>query len=216
MCPSHNATGSDHGQFDRTHWSMVLEAVQSRAPGAPQALAELCARYWRPLYAFVRRRGRSPEDAQDLVQGFFEHLIRNRGLGTVDRSKGRFRSFLLASLQNFMAAETRLARAEKRGGRAELIRLDWRDAEARLGFEPEDRLTPETLYDAQWALLLLRRATEHLQKEQDAVGKEKLFSTLNSFLGGEVGAPASIPYEEAARPLALGGAAVTSLIHRLR
>jgi RNA polymerase sigma factor (sigma-70 family) len=127
---------------------MVLEAVQSRAPGAPQALAELCARYWRPLYAFVRRRGRSPEDAQDLVQGFFEHLIRNRGLATVERSKGRFRSFLLASFQNFMAAEIRLARAEKRGGRAELIRLDWRDAEDRLGFEPEDQLELHGLCEA--------------------------------------------------------------------
>jgi DNA-directed RNA polymerase specialized sigma24 family protein len=103
---------------------MVLEAVQSHAPCAPQALAELCGRYWRPLYVFVRRRGHSPEDAKDLVQGFFEHLIRNRGLATVGRSKGRFRSFLLASFQNFIAAEMRLARAEKRGGRAELIRLD--------------------------------------------------------------------------------------------
>ena len=99
---------------------MVLEAVQSRAPGAPQALAELCRRYWQPLYAFARRRGRSPEDAQDLVQGFFEHLIASRGLATVDRSKGRFRSFLLASFQNFITAENRRARAEKRGGRAEV------------------------------------------------------------------------------------------------
>jgi len=121
---------------------MVLGAVQSRAPCAQKALAELCGLYWRPLYAFARRRGRSPEDAQDLVQGFFEHLIGSRGLATVERSKGRFRSFLLASFQNFIAAETRRAGAEKRGGRAELIRLDWRDAEARLGFEPEDQLTP--------------------------------------------------------------------------
>ena len=90
-------------------------------PGGPQALAELSRRYWPPLYSFARRRGRSPEDAQDLVQGFFEHLIDNRGLATVDRSKGRFRSFLLASFQNFIAAEIRTARAKKRGGRAELI-----------------------------------------------------------------------------------------------
>jgi DNA-directed RNA polymerase specialized sigma24 family protein len=95
--------------------------------------------------AVNRRRGRSPEDSQDLVQGFFEHLIGSRGLATVDRSKGRFRSFLLASFLNFITAETRRARAEKRGGRAELIRLDWRDAEERLGFEPEDQLTAETL-----------------------------------------------------------------------
>src|SRR6516225_9976353 len=97
---------------------------------------------WRPLYAFARRRGRSPEDAEDLVQGFFEHLISSRGLATVDRSKGKFRSFLLASFQNFISVETRRARAEKRGGRAELIRLDCQDTEAHLGLE--DLVTPET------------------------------------------------------------------------
>ena len=112
-----------------------------------------------------------------MVQGFFEHLIGSHGLATVDRSKGRFRSFLLASFQNFMAAEARRAGAEKRGGRAELIRLDWRDAEARFDFEPEDRLTPETLYDAQWALLLLRRATERLSKNKPRREKPKSFKS---------------------------------------
>jgi len=94
-----------------------------RAPGGPQALAELCAHYWRPLYAFARRRGHTPEDAQDLVQGFFEHLIGRDGLSAVDRAKGRFRSFLLASFQNFMAAEHRRAHRQKRGGAAERLRL---------------------------------------------------------------------------------------------
>ena len=102
MGQDYSSAGPDQGQFDKTRWSMVLEAMQSRAPCAPQALAELCRRYWQPLYTFARRRGRSPEDAQDLVQGFFEHLIGSRGLATVDRSKGRFRSFLLASFQNFI------------------------------------------------------------------------------------------------------------------
>ena len=193
-----------------------MEAVQGRAPGAPQALAELCRLYWPPLYAFARRRGRSPEDAQDLVQGFFEHLIENCGLGTVDRSKGRFRSFLLASFQNFMAAAIRTARAEKRGGCAELIRLDCRDAEANLAFEPEDRLTPETLYDAQWALLLLRPATERLQQEQGAKGKGETFRILKGFLGGAGGGCVPVTYEEAARALGVGVAAITTHIHRLR
>jgi RNA polymerase sigma factor (sigma-70 family) len=206
----------DHGQFDKTRWSMVLEAMQSRAAGASQALAELCGHYWRPLYAFARRRGNSPEDAQDLVQGFFEHLIASRGLVGVDRSKGRFRSFLLASLQNFMASESRRARAEKRGGRVELIRLDWQDAEAGLAFEPADQLTPETIYDAQWALLLLRRATERLQQEQAAAGKVETFRTLQGFLGGDGGGRAQLTYEEAARALSLGVPAVTTTIHRLR
>jgi RNA polymerase sigma factor (sigma-70 family) len=216
MGQDYSSAGPDQGQFDKTRWSMVFEAMQSRAPCAPQALAELCRRYWQPLYTFARRRGRSPEDAQDLVQGFFEYLIGSRGLATVDRSKGRFRSFLLASFQNFISTETRRERAQKRGGHAELIRLDWRDAEARLGFEPEDRLTPETLYDAQWALILLRSATERLQQEQTATGKAETFRTLKDFLGGDGGGRDPVTYEEAARALGMDVTAVTTLIHRLR
>ena len=211
-----SSAGPDDGQFDRTRWSMVLGAVQSRAPCAQKALAELCGLYWRPLYAFARRRGHSPEDAQDLVQGFFEHLIGSRGLATVERSKGRFRSFLLASFQNFINAENRRARAEKRGGRAEVIRLDWQDAEMRLVFEPEDRLTPETLYDAQWALLLLHRATERLEQEHAVAGKAKTFRTLKGFLRREVESHTPVTYQEAADALGVGVPNVTSLIHRLR
>jgi RNA polymerase sigma factor (sigma-70 family) len=216
MGQDYSSAGPDHGQFDKTRWSMVLEAVQSRGPDAPKALAELCGLYWRPLYGFARRRGHSPEDAQDLVQGFFEHLIGSRGLATVDRCKGRFRSFLLASFQNFMTAETRRARAEKRGGHAELIRLDWQNAETRLVFEPEDRLTPETFYDAQWALLLLHRAMGRLEQEQAAAGKAKTFRTLKGFLGREVDCHAPVTYDEAASALGVGVPNVTSLIHRLR
>lgn len=208
--------GREDGQFDKTRWTMVLGAVQSRTPCAQKALAELCGLYWRPLYAFARRRGHSPEDAQDLVQGFFEHLIGSRGLATVERSKGRFRSFLLASFQNFISAENRRTRAEKRGGRAKVIRLDWQDAETCLVLEPEDRLTPETLYDAQWALLLLRRATERLEHEQAVAGKAKTFRILKGFLGGDVDSHAPVTYQEAAEALGVGVPNVTSLIHRLR
>ena len=104
----------------------------------------------------------------------------------------------------------------KLAGRAELIRLDWQDAETRLGFEPEDRLTPETLYDAQWALLLLRRATESLEQEQAAAGKAEIFRTLKGFLGGDIESRAQITYEEAARVLGFSVSTVTTLIHRLR
>jgi RNA polymerase sigma-70 factor (ECF subfamily) len=204
------------GQFDKTRWSMVLGAMHGRAPCAQKALADLCGIYWRPLYAFARRRGHSPEDTQDLVQGFFEHLIGSRGLVTVDRRKGKFRSFLLASFQNFISAEDRRARAEKRGGRAELIRLDCQDTETRLALEPEDRLTPETLYDAQWALLLLRRATERLEQEQTVAGKAKTFRILKAFLGRDVDSHAPVTYEEAAHALGVGVPNVTSLIRRLR
>ncbi|MBV9673812.1 MAG: sigma-70 family RNA polymerase sigma factor [Verrucomicrobia bacterium] len=216
MSQDDSSGAPDYGKLEKTSWTMVLQAVQSQAPGASQALAALCGRYWRPLYSFARRRGYSPDDSEDLVQGFFEHLISGRGLATVDRSKGKFRSFLLASFQNFMAAEHRHAHAEKRGGRAQMIRLDCQDAEARLGLEPEDRVTPEMLYDAQWALLLLQRATERLRREQAAIGKAEIFQTLKGFLGSDIGTREQITYNEAARSLGISEAAVTTIIHRLR
>jgi RNA polymerase sigma factor (sigma-70 family) len=215
MDQDHSSAAPDPARFDLTHWSVVLAAAQSRAPGGPEGLADLCARYWRPLYAFARGRHHSPEEAQDLVQGFFEHLIRSRGLSSVDRTKGRFRSFLLASFQNFMANEGRRARTERRGGRIEFIRLDWPDEEGRLAFEPHDRLTPETLYDARWALLVLRRATYRLEQEQAVAGKGEVFRILRGFLGDE-GTHAGVSYEEAARALNLGMPTLKTLIHRLR
>jgi RNA polymerase sigma-70 factor (ECF subfamily) len=215
MNQDQSSTVPNAARFDSTRWTVVLEAAQSRVPGGPDALARLCARYWRPLYGFARRRGYGPEDAQDLVQGFFAHLIERRALRRVERAKGRFRSFLLASFQKFMANETRRAGAEKRGGRVELLRLDWRDEEDRLSFEPEDPLTAEILYDAGWALLLLRRATDQLEQEQVAAGKGAAFQTLKAFLGGE-GARAKVSYEDAARALKVGVPAVKTLIHRLR
>ena len=105
MEQDHSSAALGHARFDSTRWTVVLEAAQSRAEGGPEALARLCERYWPPLYSFARHRGNGPEDAQDLVQGFFQHLIESRALGTIDQAKGRFRSFLLASFQNFMAME---------------------------------------------------------------------------------------------------------------
>ena len=215
MDQDQTSTVPEAARFDSTRWTVVLEAARSRAPGGPAALARLCARYWQPLYGFARRRGYGPEDAQDLVQGFFVHLIERRALRRVDRSKGRFRSFLLASFQKFMANETRRAGAEKRGGRAEIVRLDWHDEEGRLSVEPEDPLTPETLYNARWALLLLRRATDQLAQEQTAAGKGAAFQVLKAFLGGG-GARAHVSYEGAACALQVGVPAVKTLIHRLR
>ena len=205
----------DPGRFKATRWSEVLEAAQSRAEGEPEALARLCERYWPPLYGFVRYRGYNPEDAQDLVQGFFEHLIESRALATIDQAKGRFRSFLLASFQDFIAMEHRRAGAEKRGGRAEVVRIDWQKAEERTGFEPEDRLTPETLYDARCALELLERATRHLEREQAARDNIQTFRTLRPFLGDE-GTRAGLSYESAAQALNVGIPALKTLIHRLR
>jgi RNA polymerase sigma factor (sigma-70 family) len=203
------------GRFDPTHWSLVLEAAQSEAPGAVEALAELCTRYWPPLYAFVRHRSHSPENAQDLVQGFFEHLIASHGLRSVAPAKGRFRSFLLASFQNYTVSEIRRTHREKRGGRAELIRLDWENAEGRLAFEVADPLTPEILYDAQWALLLLERATKRLEQEYETSGKAQIFATLQGFLGNE-GSQGKVSYEESARALQSSVSAIRTMVHRFR
>ncbi|MBV9999561.1 MAG: hypothetical protein JO015_10665 [Verrucomicrobia bacterium] len=215
MDPKDSPEAYSPAGFEPTRWTVVLDAAQSAAPGGPQALARLCARYWRPLYTFARGQGHSPEDAQDLVQGFFAHLIEHRALRSADRAKGRFRSFLLASFQHFMANERRRARTEKRGGHAEVLRLDWQDEEGRLGFEPQDPLTPEVLYDARWALLVLRRAALKLEQEQAAAGRGEAFGTLKSFLGDE-GTRANLSYEEAARRLQVGLPALKTLVHRLR
>ena len=203
------------GRFETTRWSEVLQAAQSHVQGGAEALARLCERYWPSLYAFARYRGNAPEDAQDLVQGFFEHLIESRALATVDQGKGRFRSFLLASFQNFIAMEQRHAKAEKRGGRADLVWIDWQKAEDPSAFEPKDRLTPETLYDARCALELLGRATLRLEQEQAMQGNAEAFRTLRAFLGNE-GTRAELSYEAAARALNVGLPTVRTMIYRLR
>ena len=138
-------------------------SAQSQAPGYKQALADLCKLYWYPLYAFVRHRGYSPEDAQDLVQGLFLHLIEYRTLSRVDRSKGKFRSFLLASLKNYLANETDRACCLKRGGA--FVRIDLEKAEHRYGLEPVEELTPEKIFDARWAVALLGEAMNRLSRE---------------------------------------------------
>jgi DNA-directed RNA polymerase specialized sigma24 family protein len=215
MQPDESSAAPTPGRFELTRWSLVLEAARSRAPGGAEALAELCGRYWRPLYGFARGRGHGPEDAQDLVQGSFDHLLERRALQRVDPAKGRFVSFLLASFQHFMANESRRGRAEKRGGQVEVIRLDWQDEEDRIAFEPKDPLTPETFYDARWALVLLRRASGQLEQKQATAGKGEAFQVLKAFLG-DGGARADISYEGAARALRAGVPAVKTLIHRLR
>jgi DNA-directed RNA polymerase specialized sigma24 family protein len=212
MDQDHSLAAPGHGRFDSTRWAVVLKAVQSPTRGGPEALARLCERYWPPLYAFARHRRFSP---QDLVRGFFGHLIRSRALGTVNQGKGRFRSFLLASFQNFTAMERRRPDAEKRGGHAPVIRVDWQDAEGCIGLEPEDRLTPEMVYDARWALELLGRATRRLEQEQAAPCKAEAFSTSRPFLSQE-GTRAGLTYEEATQKLNIGLPAVKTWIHRLR
>src|SRR5204863_9085985 len=131
--------------FPATHWSVVLRAAQADSRIAQAALEELCGGYWYPIYSFLRRRGYSPEDAQDLTQEFFSRLLANRGLATVDPAKGRFRSLLLVSLKNLLANEWNRARTLKRGGGVPIFSLDEKTAEDRYQVEPPDTATPETI-----------------------------------------------------------------------
>ena len=215
MDPKHASTADDPARFHTTRWSAILVAAQSQLPGSQAALSELCRLYWYPLYAFARRRGHGPSDAQDLTQGFFLHLLEHRALKQVQPLKGKFRSFLLASFQNFILDETSRARCLKRGGNREFVFLDAEDAESRYRLEPADVLTAEKIYDARWAMTLLGHAVERLRQEYAARGEMSRFDVLQIFVGvGEEKTPPS--YEEVAKSLRLSVGAAKTLIHRFR
>jgi DNA-directed RNA polymerase specialized sigma24 family protein len=205
----------DQGRFRTTHWSGILAAAESRIPGSQEALAELCRLYWYPLYAFARRRGYGPHDAQDLTQGFFLHLLENRFLKQVHPLKGKFRSFLLASFQNFASDQAARARCQKRGGDREFVFLDSEDAECRYRLEPADHLTAEKIYDARWAMTLLTHAVERLRGEYAGRGEEPRFEVLKVFIGVEEGS-IQPSYEQIARSLRVSVSAAKTLIHRFR
>src|SRR6516162_1893539 len=171
MKPDHSSPAADAGRFRTTRWSVVLMSAQSQAPGSKAALAELCRLYWYPLYAYVRRRGHTPEETQDLTQGFFLHLLEHKTLGRADPLKGKFRSFLLGSLQNYLSSEAERARCLKRGGGVEFISLDLQDAENLYRLEPADHLTAETIFDARWATSLLDEDMSRLESEYAEQGK---------------------------------------------
>ena len=193
----------------------MLLSAQSQMPGSQGALAELCGIYWYPLYAYVRRRGHAPEEAQDLTQGFFLHLLEHKTLARADPLKGKFRSFLLGSLQHYLSTETDRARCLKRGGKVEFVPLDVQDAEDRYRFEPVDALTPEKVFAARWAMALLGEVMNRLRQEYATGHKIITFETLKAFL--DVGNSKDPPsYEEAAAALQISVGAVKSVVHRLR
>ena len=195
---------------------MVLLSAQSHAPGYREALAELCKLYWYPLYGHIRRYGFSAYDAQDLTQGFFLDLLDHKALNRVEQQKGKFRSFLVASLQNFLSNEARRARCLKRGGQVEFVHLDLGDAEDRYGREgPAETLSPEKIFDARWALTLLGEAKNRLRQEYRDSAKAATFEALKGFLD-PVGANELPSYKEVAEQLKVSVAAVKTLIHRLR
>ena len=217
MKPKFDPSGEAPGgaQFNTTRWTLVMVSAQSQATGGKAALAELCRIYWYPLYSFVRRRGYSPHDAQDHTQGFFLHLLEHRALTQVDRLKGKFRSFLLASFQNYLSNEAQKARSLKRGKEYEFVSLDWESAESRYRLEPADYLTAEKIFDARWAMTLLSQVMLQLQSAYDAEGKSATFKTLEIFL--RFGDPRPTPsYEELSEKLGVSVGGVKTLVHRLR
>jgi len=201
--------------FHTTRWTIVMSAAQSQAPGAESALAQLCRTYWYPLYIFARRRGYSPDDAQDFTQSFFLHLLEHRALAGVDRLKGKFRSFLLASFQNHLSDQADRARRLKRGGDKEFVQLDVEEAEKRYRLEPFECLTAEKMFDARWAMTLLAEALNRLQQEYATEGKTSIFDALKVFLD-PVNSRAPPSYQEVANRLQVSTGAVKTLIHRLR
>src|ERR1700736_5268511 len=192
-----------------------MRAVQGQAKGGQSALAELCRLYWYPLYVFARLSGHSPEGAQDLIQGFFLHLLEHRAPAGVDRLKGKFRSFLLASLQSYLSDEFASARCLKGGGNEEFVHLDAEDAEERYRLEPVEFLTTEKIFDARWAMTVLGEAINQLRQEYANEGKASTFETLKVFLD-PINSIAPPSCEAVAHQLQVSLGGVKTLIHRLR
>jgi RNA polymerase sigma factor (sigma-70 family) len=199
--------------FATTQWSVVLAAAKTNRREAQIALAQLCEAYWYPLYAYVRRRVGKVDEARDLTQAFFAHLLERQTIARADRERGRFRDFLRAAFKNFLSNEADKARAEKRGGGKTPLSLDLESGESRYQIEPFHDLTPEKLYERQWVLTLLDQVLERLRVELAAAGKAEHFEPFKGSLTGEATAA---DYERAAEALGISPAAAKQAAYRMR
>lgn len=206
-----NGASGVSGNFTTTNWSVVLAAGQTDHGRAASALEHLCVRYWQPVYVFVRRRGSSPHDAEDLTQAFFTHLLEREALKTIDRAKGKFRSFLLASLTNFLNKDWQKQKSLKRGGHC--VTVSWDDAEAENLYqhEPLDQATPEKLFERRWAFTVLQQVLDRLKDEHQS--KPELFGRLSPYLTREL---ESGSLSEISAQLQMTDGAVKVALHRLR
>jgi RNA polymerase sigma factor (sigma-70 family) len=207
------AQPGSHGWFATTHWSVVAQAKESDSSVAREALGKLCQTYWPPIYAYLRRDGHRPSDAEDLTQSFFAHLLEKNFLDHLHHRQGRFRSFLLTFLKHFLADQRDKVRAQKRGGGQHPISLDSLDSAVRDAFEPADAWTPDQAYERQWARTVLERATRRLREEYRQEGKSELFEQLSEFQPGTHG---PFSYVEAGARLGLSEGGVKSAVHRMR
>ena len=199
--------------FDTTRWSVIAAAGGNDSVAARAALSTLCEAYWYPLYAFIRRWGADPDAARDLTQAFFTSLLERRDIEHVRPDRGRFRTFLLASVKHFLLNEAARGRAAKRGGGVPPLPLAFDEAEGRYQFEPADETTPETLYERRWALTVLERVIATVQTKWQDAGRGTEFDVLKASLLGE-GPPGG--YAAAAEQLGMTEGAVKVAVHRLR
>lgn len=208
-----NAVAKPPPVFVTTHWSVVLAAGRNDTTRARDALSRLCQTYWYPLYAYVRRRGYSPHDAQDLTQEFFARLLENQSLGKADPERGRFRSFILVSMNHFLSSQWKKGMAQRRGGGCPNLSLDWAAAEERFDLEPSTHAAPDKLFEKQWAVTLLGEVLNRLEQEYQQAGKTELFAALKETL---LGLRESQPYRELGMELGMNENAVKVAVHRLR
>jgi len=208
----HSGPAPDVARFATTNWSVVVAAREGDSVQVREALSTLCSAYWYPLYAYIRRHGHNADEAQDLTQEFFARLLERDFLGTVDRDKGRFRSFLLACCKHFLANERDRTRAQKRGGGQPPVSLDFGTAEDRYSLEPAHNVTADKLFERRWVLTLLDHVLGRLHDEYVSKGKGELFEGLRSFLVGEKGTP----HSRVAVELGMSEGAVKVAVHRLR
>jgi RNA polymerase sigma-70 factor (ECF subfamily) len=210
---SDNSSQSGPEVFATTHWSVVLAAKEGDSPSVQEALEKLCRTYWYPIYAYLRRRGCGEQDAQDLTQGFFAQLLERRSIQGVEREKGKFRSFLLASLNYYVADERDRANAQKRGGGRQLLSLDMQEAEQRYRLETVDERNPEKLFERRWAMALLDQVLARLGQEFVDAGKRELFERLQAFLVEGTG---DKTYAEVAREGGMTEEALKKAVQRMR
>lgn len=199
--------------FHTTHWTVVLLARDAHDTAAQQALNSLCATYWYPLYAFVRRRGANPAKAEDLTQEFFRRILERNALSRVTPTAGKFRSFLLACLKNFLSHEAERGRAQRRGGGVAPLPYEMGDAEKRYALEPADPLTPELVFERRWAFAVIERTIEELGREYAREGKGELFEQLQGCLPGGRGVSSRA---ELAAAYGVTVGAMDVAVHRLK
>jgi RNA polymerase sigma-70 factor (ECF subfamily) len=202
-----------HNALPTTSWSLVLAAAHGADSRAQSALTALCQSYWYPLYAYLRRQGHSLEEAEDLTQGFFTRLIEKQFLQDVTPQRGKFRSFLLTALRHFASNERDYARAQRRGGGQPVFSLDFADGERRFLREPVVEMTPERIYERDWALALLDRVMRRLRHEWESSGRGDQFNRMKVLLTGD---PAGYSYREAAATMGTTEGALKVAVHRLR